>query len=60
MSEVRCVEPNPFDSTNEVCRKALEERNLIDRVFDDDASGVKLVADVWLALEDGDARASTG
>ena len=48
---------NAVDAPRAGCRHGVEQRDLIDRVLDDDAGGVELLAGVGLALKDDHVRA---
>src|SRR5690348_7021453 len=51
------VQPHALNTSDNGGRKTVEQCDLIDRILDDDAGRMELLADVGLALEDDDAHA---
>ena len=54
------VEADAGHGADEFWRKVIEEGDLVDDLFDDDARGVELVAGILLAFEHADAEAAAG
>ena len=54
--EIWRIQPYPADTSDNGWREIIEQRDLIDRVLDQDPCGVELLANVGLAFEDDDAH----
>ena len=60
MTQVRRIQANAVNAAGERFGKPVEQRNLVDRILDDDSGGMQLFARVGLLLDDRDRVAGAG